>query len=85
MKLGLKKGEKSFLSFRISRASSRFSLFLKVRSASKTSGNVPVYLNVYDLTSINGYMYWAGLGIFHTGVEGTFFFGLYPGRTLGMQ
>ncbi|URE36408.1 ethylene-responsive element-binding protein [Musa troglodytarum] len=41
----------------------------RVRSASRTSGNAPVYLNVYDLTPINGYMYWAGLGIFHTGVE----------------
>ncbi|XP_042443352.1 deSI-like protein At4g17486 [Zingiber officinale] len=69
MKLLLKKGKNPFLPFRINRASSGFSLFLKARSASKTSGNVPVYLNVYDLTSINGYMYWAGLGIFHTGVE----------------
>ncbi|KAG6471634.1 hypothetical protein ZIOFF_069080 [Zingiber officinale] len=71
MKLLLKKGKNPFLPFRINRASSGFSLFLKARSASKTSGNVPVYLNVYDLTSINGYMYWAGLGIFHTGVEGS--------------
>ncbi|XP_039015559.1 deSI-like protein At4g17486 [Hibiscus syriacus] len=29
----------------------------------------PVYLNVYDLTPTNGYFYWAGLGIFHSGVE----------------
>ncbi|KAE8708276.1 hypothetical protein F3Y22_tig00110348pilonHSYRG00298 [Hibiscus syriacus] len=29
----------------------------------------PVYLNVYDLKTANGYVYWAGLGIFHTGVE----------------
>ncbi|CAL9162135.1 unnamed protein product, partial [Musa hybrid cultivar] len=34
-----------------------------------TPGNAPVYLNVYDLPPMNGYMYWAGLGIFHTGVE----------------
>jgi hypothetical protein len=27
---------------------------------------------VYDLTNVNGYMYWAGVGIFHTGVEGQF-------------
>ncbi|KAG6525219.1 hypothetical protein ZIOFF_015173 [Zingiber officinale] len=41
------------------------------RLGSQTSGDAPVYLNVYDLTPINGYMYWAGLGIFHTGVEGS--------------
>ncbi|KAH7835310.1 hypothetical protein Vadar_024936 [Vaccinium darrowii] len=30
-----------------------------------------VYLNVYDLTPANGYFYWAGLGVFHTGIEGS--------------
>ncbi|CAM8898703.1 unnamed protein product [Rhodiola kirilowii] len=33
------------------------------------SGKVPVYLNVYDLTSVNGYAYWLGLGAFHSGVQ----------------
>ncbi|KAJ7522550.1 hypothetical protein O6H91_18G016500 [Diphasiastrum complanatum] len=33
------------------------------------SGKFPVYLNVYDLTPLNGYSYWFGLGIFHSGVE----------------
>lgn len=33
------------------------------------TGTVPVYLNVYDLTPINGYAYWLGLGIFHSGVQ----------------
>ncbi|KAJ0087239.1 hypothetical protein Patl1_09107 [Pistacia atlantica] len=33
-------------------------------------GRAPVYLNVYDLTPMNGYVYWAGLGIYHSGVEG---------------
>ncbi|GFZ10297.1 PPPDE putative thiol peptidase family protein [Actinidia rufa] len=28
-----------------------------------------LYLNVYDLTPMNGYVYWAGFGIFHSGVE----------------
>ncbi|KAJ4959432.1 hypothetical protein NE237_026543 [Protea cynaroides] len=28
-----------------------------------------VSLNVYDLTPINDYMYWFGLGIFHSGIE----------------
>ncbi|CAN8233516.1 unnamed protein product [Cochlearia groenlandica] len=32
-------------------------------------GNVAVYLNVYDLTPINGYAYWLGLGVYHSGVE----------------
>lgn len=32
-------------------------------------GTVPVYLNVYDLTSINGYAYWLGLGAYHSGVQ----------------
>uniref|UniRef100_A0A453CQ20 PPPDE domain-containing protein n=1 Tax=Aegilops tauschii subsp. strangulata TaxID=200361 RepID=A0A453CQ20_AEGTS len=29
-----------------------------------------VVLNVYDLTPINDYLYWFGLGIFHSGIEG---------------
>ncbi|KAK4402188.1 DeSI-like protein [Sesamum angolense] len=28
-----------------------------------------VYLNVYDLTHINSYLYWFGCGIFHSGIE----------------
>ncbi|KAL2927483.1 hypothetical protein RDABS01_019814 [Bienertia sinuspersici] len=48
---------------------SRFCMFPKVKSADSSPGFAPVYLNVYDLTPINGYMYWAGFGIFHTGVE----------------
>jgi hypothetical protein len=30
-----------------------------------------LYLNVYDLTPVNNYLYWFGLGVFHSGVEGT--------------
>jgi len=30
----------------------------------------PVMLNVYDLTPINNYLHWCGLGIFHSAVEG---------------
>lgn len=37
-------------------------------------GAIPVYLNIYDLTPINGYAYWLGLGIYHSGVQGLFFF-----------
>lgn len=38
-------------------------------SRKKKTGSVPVYLNVYDLTPINGYAYWLGLGIYHSGVQ----------------
>ncbi|XP_038875397.1 deSI-like protein At4g17486 [Benincasa hispida] len=32
-------------------------------------GSALLYLNVYDLTPINNYLYWFGLGIFHSGIE----------------
>lgn len=51
-------------------SATRFCIFPKVKSASYSQGDTPVYLNVYDLTPANGYVYWAGLGIFHSGVEG---------------
>ncbi|GMG98956.1 hypothetical protein Nepgr_000796 [Nepenthes gracilis] len=35
----------------------------------RRNGSVPVYLNVYDLTPINGYAYWLGLGVYHSGVQ----------------
>ncbi|KAL1210389.1 DeSI-like protein [Cardamine amara subsp. amara] len=35
----------------------------------KKSGSVPVYLNVYDLTPMNVYGYWLGIGIYHSGLE----------------
>jgi hypothetical protein len=38
----------------------------------KKPGTVPVYLNVYDLTPINGYAYWLGLGVYHSGVQGNY-------------
>ncbi|XP_028782589.1 deSI-like protein At4g17486 isoform X2 [Neltuma alba] len=38
-------------------------------SRRRSSGSVPVYLNVYDLTPINGYAYWFGLGVYHSGVQ----------------
>lgn len=46
-----------------------FCLFPKAKSG-YGPGNSPVYLNVYDLTPMNGYAYWAGFGIYHSGVEG---------------
>lgn len=33
------------------------------------SGGTHVYLNVYDLTPVNNYLYWFGLGVFHSGIE----------------
>nr|CAB3497347.1 unnamed protein product [Digitaria exilis]CAB3502316.1 unnamed protein product [Digitaria exilis] len=33
----------------------------------------PVYLNIYDISPLNHYLYWFGLGIFHSGIEGSFF------------
>lgn len=33
------------------------------------SNRALLYLNVYDLTPINNYLYWFGLGIFHSGIE----------------
>ncbi|KAL0354856.1 UNVERIFIED_CONTAM: DeSI-like protein [Sesamum radiatum] len=38
-------------------------------STGKGRGSVPVHLNVYDLTSMNGYAYWFGLGVYHSGVQ----------------
>ncbi|MQL71193.1 hypothetical protein Taro_003507 [Colocasia esculenta] len=38
-------------------------------SCRRKTGTVLVYLNVYDLTPINGYAYWLGLGIYHSGVQ----------------
>ena len=47
-----------------------FCIFPKVKSIGYSPRNTPIYLNVYDLTPMNGYVYWVGLGIFHFGVEG---------------
>lgn len=35
----------------------------------ETKNRALLYLNVYDLTPINNYLYWFGLGIFHSGIE----------------
>ncbi|KAH6831495.1 PPPDE putative thiol peptidase family protein [Perilla frutescens var. hirtella] len=38
-------------------------------SVKSRRGSVAVHLNVYDLTSMNGYAYWLGLGVYHSGVQ----------------
>ncbi|KAL4276840.1 hypothetical protein AHAS_Ahas20G0247400 [Arachis hypogaea] len=50
----------------------------------KKPGTVPVYLNVYDLTPINGYAYWLGLGVYHSvhGIE--YGFGAHEHDTTGI-
>lgn len=74
MKFGIKKGWKSIVPLRLrGKSATRFCMFPKAKSASYGPGKAPVYLNVYDLTPMNGYVYWAGLGIFHSGVEGKLF------------
>ncbi|KAI4303273.1 hypothetical protein MLD38_038923 [Melastoma candidum] len=35
----------------------------------ETGNKVQLHLNVYDLTPVNNYLYWFGLGIFHSGIE----------------
>ncbi|XP_028066032.1 deSI-like protein At4g17486 isoform X1 [Camellia sinensis] len=70
MKFGSKKVWKLKVPFRLKgKSATRFCIFPKVKKASYGPGNTPVYLNVYDLTHMNGYVYWAGFGIFHSGVE----------------
>ncbi|KAJ4792556.1 hypothetical protein LUZ62_043802 [Rhynchospora pubera] len=44
-------------------------MFTRGMGAKRRLGAVPVYLNVYDLTPINGYAYWLGLGVYHSGVQ----------------
>lgn len=71
MKFGSRKGWRCITHLRLKgKPATRFCLFPKLKSASYGPGHAPVYLNVYDLTPMNGYVYWAGLGIFHSGVEG---------------
>lgn len=70
MKPGSKKGWRSIVPVPSrGKSTTHFCMFPKVKSKGYAPGSTPVYLNVYDLTPVNGYFYWAGLGVFHTGVE----------------
>jgi hypothetical protein len=42
------------------------------------SSSSPVFLNVYDVTPANGYARWLGLGVYHSGVQGTWTTGSLP-------
>ncbi|VFQ62384.1 unnamed protein product [Cuscuta campestris] len=46
-----------------------FCVFPREKADVYGPGDTPVYLNVYDLTHVNGFIYWAGFGVFHSGVE----------------
>uniref|UniRef100_A0A2P2IPA9 PPPDE domain-containing protein n=1 Tax=Rhizophora mucronata TaxID=61149 RepID=A0A2P2IPA9_RHIMU len=47
----------------------RLNMLCSKTLSSDDGGSVPVHLNVYDLTPINGYAYWLGLGVYHSGVQ----------------
>ncbi|KAL2471867.1 PPPDE putative thiol peptidase family protein [Abeliophyllum distichum] len=44
-------------------------MLCRMMGRKRKTGGVPVYLNVYDLTPMNEYAYWLGLGIYHSGVQ----------------
>lgn len=46
----------------------------KVQKNGRSDGNgkTHLYLNVYDLTPMNNYLYLFGVGFFHSGIEGSF-------------
>ncbi|KAK9229629.1 hypothetical protein WN944_022592 [Citrus x changshan-huyou] len=44
-------------------------MLCRKNSSFDDKGSVPVHLNVYDLTPFNGYAYWLGLGVYHSGVQ----------------
>ncbi|KAI3684348.1 hypothetical protein L6452_33571 [Arctium lappa] len=41
----------------------------RISTMPRKAGLVPVHLNVYDLTSMNGCAHWLGIGVYHSGVE----------------
>lgn len=62
-------------------------MLCRMISRKRRTGKVPVYLNVYDLTSMNGYAYWLGLGVYHSGVQVhglEYAFGAHENSTTGI-
>jgi deubiquitinase DESI2 len=49
-----------------------------VDAGAAPSSSSPVFLNVYDVTPANGYARWLGLGVYHSGVQGTWTTGSLP-------
>lgn len=71
MSLKSMKGWKTAVPLRLkTKPSAHFCLLPKTKSDRFAPGETAVCLNVYDLTPMNSYVYWAGFGIFHSGVEG---------------
>lgn len=67
--------------------SSSSSFSLTKEQSSRGSNHALLYLNVYDLTPLNNYLYWFGLGIFHSGIEAhglEYGFGAHEYRTSGI-
>lgn len=44
-------------------------MLCRKKSCVDAGGSIPVYLNVYDITPFNGYAYWFGLGVYHSGIQ----------------
>ncbi|ONK59128.1 uncharacterized protein A4U43_C08F3280 [Asparagus officinalis] len=40
-----------------------------INGENKAKSRTHIYLNIYDLTPVNNYLYWFGFGIFHSGIE----------------
>lgn len=70
MNCGSRKSWRSIMPLPLpNKSASLFCKFPKTKLTEFDADGTPVYLNVYDLTPINSYLYWAGLGVFHSGVE----------------
>lgn len=70
MALKRKKGWKSIMPFHLCQNSEApFCVFPREKADVYGPGDTPVFLNVYDLTHMNDFIYWAGFGVFHSGVE----------------
>ena len=59
-----------------SSSSSSSKMLIEGAHSMRKVGSIPVYLNVYDITVMNGCAYFLGLGVYHSGVQGQI--SLYP-------